>query len=115
MRANGSIQYAIAAADSFNVRGELIPAEVLGILWSAPIACMISTITDSRKGVTEGGHFRAASFDVLIDVSIEADFTELLMIKSSAVRLTRGGEPLGEFSIMRAERIATMGRWHIIV
>lgn len=113
MRANGSIQYAIAAADSFNERGELIPAEGQG--WSAPIACMISTITDSRKGVTEGGHFRAASFDILIDVSIEADFAELLMIKSSAVRLTRGGEPLGEFSIMRAERIATMGRWHIIV
>lgn len=73
---------------------------------STPIPCAIITNSDTRKGVYEDGEFRQASYTILIE---EQAF------HYERIKLQRGREEIGEFRVLRATPLLTMGRVEILV
>lgn len=104
MKTNGTLSYQTLTAPGVNEYGEPIPAQSE---WSAPVACLIKTNTDNRKGVYEDGEFRQASFTVLLELQELPDF--------GRIRLTRHSESLGEYRIMTREPFPNFGRIQIMV
>lgn len=103
MRTNGTLQYETVAAGGFDDYGEPIAATAA---WSDPLPCRITANSDNRRGSYDGGEFRTASFSVLVEL---ADFPH------HTVRLTRLGEPMGDYRVMSAEPLAAVGRTRITV
>lgn len=73
---------------------------------SKPIPCAIVTNNDTRKGVYEDGEFRQASYTILIE---EHPFHH------DRIKLQRGREEMGEFRVLRATPLLTVGRVEILV
>lgn len=103
MRTNGTLRYEILVGGGENEYGEAIPAHSE---WSEPIDCSIKTNSDNRIGRYDDGIFRMASFTILIEL---ADFPY------NSVKLERLGENLGEYQVMSAEPLTTVGRIKITV
>ena len=74
--------------------------------WSDPLPCSIKTNSDNRKGRYEDGEFRQASFTILV---------ECIPFPYNRVKLERMGENLGEYRVMNAEPLTTVGRTQIVV
>lgn len=107
MRINGMLYTQTQPAGAeFDGNGE--PVATVG-QWSEPTPCLIATLSDTRRGRYEDGHFRQASYNVLI----EGQTAEPENIRR--VRLVRQGEDLGTRDIIAIERIATAGRTRITV
>ena len=62
--------------------------------------------SDNRKGRYEDGEFRQASFTILV---------ECIPFPYNRVKLERMGENLGEYRVMNAEPLTTVGRTQIVV
>ena len=103
MRTNGTLQYETIVGGGVNEYGEPIAAQSE---WSEPIPCSIKTNSDNRRGRYEDGIFRIASFDILI---------ELAEFPHNTVKLNRLGEELGEYQVLSAEPMTTVGRTKITV
>lgn len=103
MRTNGYIQYEVLSGGGINEFGEAItPISE----WSEPIPCSIKTNSDNRKGKYEDGEFRRASFTILV---------ELMSFPHNRIKLERYGEQLGEYRVMSAEPLTSVGRTQILV
>lgn len=104
MRTNGFLRYEIVKVVSgFNEYGEPIGNTEE---WSEPVPCSIKTNSDNKNGRYEDGVFRMASFTVLVE---QMDFPY------NKVRLERHGEHLGEYKVLNAEPLETVGRTKITV
>lgn len=103
MRTNGTLKYQITTEGGLNEFGEPIKAQTT---WSEATPCSIKTNKDTRKGKYEDGEFRQASFIILI---------ELEKFPHNRIKLERLGEDLGEYSILSAEPLTTVGRTQIMV
>lgn len=100
---NGTLRYEILAEGGINEWGEPIEAQST---WSEAIPCSIKTNSDNRKGQYEDGEFRQASFTILI---------ECIHFPYNRIKLERMGENLGEYRVMSAEPLTTVGRTQIVV
>lgn len=105
MRTNGYLTYETITESVLDEWGEVAEAQSV---WSDPIPCSIKTNSDTRKGRYEDGEFRQASYTVMVEM--QHDFTD-----TNRLRLVRRGEDLGEFRIMTAEPLASVGRTQIVV
>lgn len=103
MRINGLLRYEILSDGGIDEFGEVIAPTSE---WSEPIPCSIKTNNDNRKGVYEDGEFRQASFTVLV---------ELMPFPHNRIKLERYDEQLGEYRIMSAEPLTSVGRTQILV
>lgn len=103
MRTNGIVFSIEVQGASVNQYGEPTKGETIE---GAPIPCAIITNTDTRKGVYEDGEFRQASYTILIE---EQEFHH------DRIKLQRGREELGEFRVLRAMPLLTVGRVEILV
>lgn len=103
MRVNGSLEYAVVTGGGVNEYGEAVPS-VTG--WSEPVPCSIMTVSDTRLGTYEDGEFRKASFQIMIEVA---------RFPYGRIRLERLGEDLGEYRVISATPLATVGRTKIVV
>lgn len=110
MRINGTLEYEIITGGGVNEYDEPIAPE---ITWCEPIRCSIKVNTDNRRGKYEDGIFRQASFCVLIERNSHLDIDVISDIKR--VRLFRGRESLGEYSVMSITPCDSVGRVQIIV
>lgn len=103
MRTNGYLTYETITEGGLDEFGEVVEAQSV---WNAPVKCNIKTNSDTRKGRYEDGEFRQASYTVMV---------ELQEITFNRLRLVRRGEDLGEFRVMTAEPLASVGRTQIVV
>ena len=103
MRTNGTLRYEILINGGVNEYGEPVPARSE---WSEPIDCSIKTNSDNRIGRYEDGVFRMASFTIMI---------ELAKFPYNSIKLERLGEYLGEYKILNAEPLTSVGRTKITV
>lgn len=103
MRTNGVLIGITVQGAGVNKDGEPTKGKTIE---SAPIPCAIVTNTDTRKGVYEDGEFRQASYTILIE---EQEFHH------DRIKLQRGREELGEFRVLRAMPLLTVGRVEILV
>ena len=107
MRTNGLFYIQdVRPNEAFDEYGNPIAAKVG---WKTPIECSIMTNTDTRKGVYEDGVFRQASYTILLEQST------FPCKKAEMVRLTRGGEYLGEFFVLSVESLPGVGRIKVVV
>lgn len=104
MRTNGTLQYQTLAPGGVDEYGEPIAAQ---LTWSDPIRCSIKTNTDDHKGVYEDGTFHVASYTILLEAQPSKKFER--------IRLQRRADVLGEYRVMSAECIETMGRFQVVV
>ena len=95
--------YGLNADEVLSEWGEPIKAQSA---WSEAIPCSIKTNSDNRKGRYEDGEFRQASFTILV---------ECIPFPYNRVKLERMGENLGEYRVMNAEPLTTVGRTQIVV
>lgn len=103
MRTNGILRYEILVEGGIDDYGEPIPEHSE---WSEPIDCSINTNSDNRLGRYEDGVFRIASFTIMIEL---ADFPY------NSIKLERLGEDLGEYKVLNAEPLTSVGRTKITV
>lgn len=103
MRTNGVLIGISVQGAGVNKDGEPMGGTIIE---DAPIPCAIVTNTDNRKGVYEDGEFRQASYTILIE---EQAFHH------DRIKLQRGREELGEFRVLRAMPLLTVGRVEILV
>lgn len=103
MRTNGTLRYEILVEGGVNDYGEPDPAHSE---WSEPIDCHIKTNSDNRLGRYEDGIFRMASFTIMI---------ELEKFPYNRIKLERLGEALGEYEVINAEPLTSVGRTKITV
>lgn len=103
MRYNGTLRYEILAGGGTDEFGEPIEAQSS---WSDPLPCSIKTNNDNRRGKYEDGEFRQASFTILV---------ECVPFPHNRVKLERLGENLGEYGVMSAEPLTSVGRTQIVV
>lgn len=103
MRYNGTLRYEILTGGGVDDFGEPIEAQSC---WSEPLSCSIKTNNDNRRGRYEDGEFRQASFSILV---------ECIPFPYNRVKLERMGEKLGEYRVMSAEPLTTVGRTQIVV
>lgn len=104
MRYNGSIRYLLPSFnDSTDESGCPVAADAA---WSDPLPCCLTANSDTRRGTYEDGHFRMAQFEVLV---------EIMPFPYDRVLLERIGEEIGEYKVLSATPLTTMGRTKIIV
>ena len=105
MRENGTLRYKTLYNNSpIDDNGDPVGASAY---WSAPIPCLVHTITDTHKAKYADGEYRAMSFEVLVE--------RASAFQSNAIQLERKGENLGEFQIISQEELPTVGRIRIYV
>lgn len=105
MYVNGKIQFGITSKGAVNVYGEPVDSE---LCWGQEIPCLIKANSDSRQGKYVDGHFRQASYVVLIE-------SKDIPVDTQRVRLRRYAEPLGEHPIIEIVPLLTLGRIRITV
>jgi hypothetical protein len=83
--------------------------------WSAPLPCRVATGRRDDLAAQNGIAHVAASYEVLAD-SYHKELGGLPSRPANRrIRLTRMGEPLGEFSIASAELLEAVGAIKIVV
>lgn len=103
MRINGLLRYEVLKGGGIDEYGEVIAPSSE---WSDPVPCSIKTNSDNRKGIYEDGEFRQASFTILV---------ELVTFPHGRIKLERYDEQLGEYRVMSAEPLTSVGRTQILV
>jgi hypothetical protein len=109
MRTNGTLQIETVSSGGVNEYGE--PTSAVSS-YSDAIACNIKTNSDNRIGKYEDGEFRIASFTILVE--LEDDVAEKIL-EAKRIKLTRFTESLGEYRVMNAELLPTVGRVQLTV
>ena len=105
MRTNGFLQYLSHTGGGFNEDGEPILGSAV---WSAPVPCLIKTVTNNSKGRYEDGKFDQSSYELLIE-------NGLVPIDIKRIRLERQGIGLGEYTVQGKPIPTTMERLKIII
>lgn len=103
---NGTIEVKRKVANGINPATgfPVAPAEVE---WGAPIPCQYSATRHNWLGKTDGEHYTAASYSILIE---EQPF------EAEQIRLKdRSGNVVGDFSVMQIEPLEAVGEIKILV
>lgn len=107
MRENGIVRYKCTVrTEPIDANGDPRQADVA---WSDPLPCLVRTVSESRKEAYVDGEYRAVSMEVLVES------TQPYCMCADSVKITRKGENLGEFRVIRTERLDTVGRIKILV
>ncbi|MCL1932843.1 MAG: hypothetical protein FWF53_03375 [Candidatus Azobacteroides sp.] len=100
---NGTIQAKVKTGGGLDENGNPArPSETFG----EPIPARVITNNKNNLGKQDGNTFIAASYEILIEPQT---------FEAERVRLTRFGRDMGEFSVMSAEYLETVGSVKIIV
>jgi hypothetical protein len=100
---NGTIQAKIKTGGGLDADGYPIKPDAS---WSQPIPCRVTTNNLNNLGKHNGNTFVIASYEVLI---------ESQPFESERVKLTQLGRDLGEFSVLSAECLESVGILKIVV
>lgn len=77
--------------------------------WSCEMPACVQIISEHRRADYEDGRYRAATYNVHIEVPCKHPFSP------TQVKLKRHGQDLGEFSVISCQLLPSVGRIEIVI
>lgn len=104
--ANGSIQIKAKTTASIDEETGFYSAPT-GVEWGDPIPCQWQAVTYSALAFSNGESYTRCSFTALVEMPTGLDGGEQVRLNS------KGGEPIGDYSVERVEDLDAVCQWRI--